>query len=116
MPGQERRRAGRRRLAATVEVLDGSGAQTTRGIARDIGSHGMALYPQQPLAVGERVTLRFDLPTSSWCLELEARVVRSFEGEEGAAVALEFLDAPEWAVAEVTRFVSRAVPRKPPEG
>jgi Tfp pilus assembly protein PilZ len=104
----ERRRSARRSFEGAVDVLEEVHGRRTRALGGDVSAVGMFLATVADYRVGETVTVRFSLPESHAEVELHARVVRVIEPGGGEAspggVALEFLDAPAWAVDEVVRY------------
>lgn len=105
----DRRKEPRRKASVPVEVEQTFAGRRGYGIARDIGPGGLFLETPDPFVVGDFVRLRFHLPSSSAFLEVEGQVVRVQEGDPHLAlpsgVGIRFVDAPEWVVAEVRRFV-----------
>lgn len=113
MNSEERRSATRRRFSGTVEVVEEVRGRTATAMARDLSVRGVFLQTLSPWEVGDRVTLRFLLPSSSSYLVLEGIVIRVQPplpdvppDQVGAAVAFE--DAEDWVIQEVARYVSRA--------
>ncbi|MBP7125668.1 PilZ domain-containing protein [Myxococcota bacterium] len=113
MSQEDRRRAKRRRFTGSVEVLEEVRGRTGLAMARDISVRGMFLQTLSPWEIGDRVSIRFLLPSSSSYLVLEGTVVRvqrpSAEvSPEQVGAALTFENAEEWVIQEVDRYVARA--------
>ena len=108
--GRERRRSRRRQFDGVVQVLEHRAGRWDRGVGRDVSSLGMFLTTGSRYVVGEEVTVRFSLPGGSFEIEVQGRIVR-VEGPQDpphagvAGVAIEFNEAPEWAMSEVSRFI-----------
>ncbi len=110
---RERRGASRRPFQGEVEILEEVRGHSGTAIARDISTTGMFLMTVAPYEVGDEVTIRFLLPSSSCRIEVIGTVVRVETPHEGipssnVGVALRFQDADEWALAEVNRYVEKA--------
>jgi CheY-like chemotaxis protein len=88
----ERRRSARLPYRTKVECLAGSCLEKRFIIAEslDIGEDGMLMQPSGGLALGDRLNLKFQIPTSNHLLCTQARVVRL---EPPDRVATEFLDS-----------------------
>lgn len=106
---EERRSERRRTVRRPVEVVQEFAGRRFVAMARDIGAAGMFLESPEPFVPGDFVHVRFVLPGTSSHIALEAQVVRiqHADAERGqeAGVGVRFLDAPDWVVAEVRRFV-----------
>lgn len=106
---QERRTERRRKVRHPVEVDQEFAGRRFVATARDIGAAGMFLASPEPFVPGDFVRVRFVLPGTSSHIALEAQVVRIDAGDPGKGeepgVGVRFLDAPDWVVAEVRRFV-----------
>lgn len=108
----ERRRANRRPFKGEVEILEEVRGHSGTAIARDISVSGMFLMTMAPYELDDEVIIRFLLPSSSCHIEIAGRVIRLERPREGmdtsnVGVALRFDDADEWALAEVSRYVSK---------
>ncbi|HOU55114.1 MAG TPA: PilZ domain-containing protein [Myxococcota bacterium] len=113
MSQDDRRRARRRRFRGSVEVLEEVRGRTGVAMARDISVRGMFLQTLSPWEIGDRVSIRFLLPSSSSYLVLEGIVVRVQRPSpevppEDVGAALTFEGAEEWVIQEVDRYVARA--------
>ncbi|MBM4394853.1 MAG: PilZ domain-containing protein [Deltaproteobacteria bacterium] len=105
----ERRRWPRRELGVVVDVLEEVRGQHGRAVGMNLSRGGMLLQSLLDYREGERIDVAFLLPESSHRIRIAGRVLRVVHpetaGDEQAGVAIEFLDTPEWALAEVVRFV-----------
>jgi len=113
MNQDDRRSARRRRFTGSVEVLEEVRGFAGAAMARDISTRGMFLQTLSPWEVGDRVSIRFLLPSSSSYLVLEGVVVRVQRPSPGippdqVGAALSFENAEDWVIQEVARYVSRA--------
>lgn len=106
---RERRKEPRRQLRHPIEVEQEFAGRRFMATTRDIGAAGMFIESREPFVLGDFVRVRFQLPGTASHIVLDAQVVRSEFGDPQAGrepgVGVHFLDAPEWVVAEVRRFV-----------
>lgn len=106
---KERRSERRRVFQHPIEVEQEYAGRRFVATARDIGAAGMFIASPEPFVPGDFIRVRFVLPGTSSHIAIEAQVVRTevTDPERGkeAGVGVRFLDAPEWVVAEVRRFV-----------
>jgi hypothetical protein len=103
---QGERRAHRRApLDRPVLVETEGGSFTVRSV--DVSGGGIAVATDRPIAVGERLSVYFELPIG-YGVETRAEVLR----REGGRVALRFVEPPPEAVLAVRSFcrVSGLVP------
>jgi len=107
----ERRTERRRDVRHPVEVEQAYAGRRFVAYARNIGAGGMFLESPEPFVQGDFVRVKFAMPGTSSHLALEAQVVRADPGDpvcgRPAGVGIRFLDAPDWVVAEVRRFVEQ---------
>ncbi len=110
VPGERRafRRAG---LDRPVLIETGASSFTARSV--DVSGGGLAVRTDRTLAVGERLSVYFELPIG-YGVETQAEVLR----RDGDRVALRFVGAPAEAVLAVRSFcrVSGLVPAVKPSG
>ena len=109
----ERRSSQRRPFTGEVEILEQFRGHSGTAIARDISATGMFLITMAPYRLGESVSVRFLLPSSSCHIEVAGCVIRLQPPEEGlnpsmVGVVLRFDDADNWALSEVGRYVGKA--------
>lgn len=113
---QERRTERRRKVHHPIEVEQEFAGRRFLATTRDIGAGGMFIESPEPFVPGDFVRVRFQLPGTSSHIALEAQVVRAegaaLDGSHEAGVAVRFLDAPDWVVAEVRRFVEEGAPSR----
>lgn len=103
----ERRSETRRRIAEKVEVVAEFTGRSFLASAKDISASGMFIATEEPLVSGDFVRVNFALPGTTSFISLEAQVVRVVRPGPGveAGAGLRFLDAPEWVITEIRRFV-----------
>ncbi len=106
---KERRTERRRVVRHPIEVEQEFTGRRFVATTRNIGAGGMFIESPEPFVPGDFVRVRFQLPGTASHIVLETQVVRSEfaapERGEVAGVGVRFLDAPDWVVAEVRRFV-----------
>lgn len=112
---RERRRAVRRFLGGAAEILERVQGEWTHAIARDVSRLGMFLQTMSAYQVGQEVMVRFVLPTSCCQIEVRGRVVRvatasDTNDPDRIGVGIEFIEPPDWAMAEVVRFIEERGP------
>lgn len=111
---RERRTERRRKVRHPIEVEQEFAGRRFLATTRDIGAAGMFIASPEPFVPGDFVRVRFELPGTSSHIALEAQVVWSEVADpdcgKEAGVGVRFLDAPDWVVAEVRRFVEEGAP------
>ena len=104
-PGRGGRRFARAPYVTPARVLR-QGAPALDGRSDDISEGGMLLLVATRVADGERVEVRFSLPTSGAIVTVPA-VTRWIRGARTqAALGLEFSSPDAAAVADIRRFVA----------
>lgn len=104
VPVEQRRRFVRAPYTSPARIVraDGSFAD---GQIEDVSEGGMLLVADSPCTPGETVTLKVPLPVSGRVVQLEA-ITRWGRRRTGRmATGLEFVNAPEEALADIRRYV-----------
>ena len=104
----DRRVHRRARLDRPVLLETSSKTTTARGF--DVSGGGISLRTDLPMAVGERVSLYFELPIG-FCVEVHGEVLR----QDGGLVALRFVEAAYQTVLAIRSFcrISGLTPAAP---
>ncbi len=89
---------------APVRIVRASGAPVD-GRTVDVSEGGLLVLTSGYLEHGERVNVRFSLPTSGRVVTLEARARWGRAGRQSAAVGLQFDSAPEAHLADIRSYV-----------
>ncbi len=106
---RERRKERRRTFRHPVEVEQEFAGRRFSATVRNIGAGGMFIESREAFVEGDFVRLRFQVPGTASFISVEGQVMWCDPGDPAAqrepGAGVRYLDAPEWAVAAIRRFV-----------
>ena len=118
---QNRRGALRHAVRVSCQVVRERDFRLVGDCIVDLSTSGMLITPADPLLTGERVIASFQLPSSTFWIDVEATVARVAHGrrpgEHSRAIALEFDALPgltELVLASALQRLPPAAPRGRP--